>query len=535
MKILVTDVIAERGLELLRRAGWAVEQVDAKDTDGIQRALAEAAGWLLRSGTKVTAELLDAAPKLKVVGRAGVGVDNIDLDAATRRGVLVLNTPGGNAVSVAEHAFALMLALARKVPAASASVRAGEWRKKEFGGMELKSKTLGLVGLGRIGQEVARRAQAFEMEVVAHDPFVAAPLARDLGVELASLEDVLARADFLSLHVSLNPQTERLLNKERLAQCKRGVRVVNTARGELIDEGALLAALESGQVAAAALDVFPTEPPGASALVQHPNVLGTPHIGGSSTEAQEEVGFRIAEQVRDFLRDGVVRNAVNLPTVSAEEYRRLRPFLELAERLGAFAAQVAGPMSRVHLTYAGAVGEMNTHLLRNAALKGVLSHVLSEPANLVNAAQLAAERGLTIEEAHVRREQGFPNTLGVTLQSGDCQFSVEGTVVHGSALRLLRVDDIEIEAPLEGTLLFTRNRDVPGVIGQIGTVLGSRNINIATFALGRRERSGSMGSVGAGGGAEALAIVRVDGPVPEALLEALRGISAVTFARLVQL
>ncbi len=349
------------------------------------------------------------------------------------------------------------------------------------------------------------------------------------------IEEMLTQADFVTLHTPLTDGTREMIGAPQLAIIKEGARIINGARGELIDEAALLEALESGQVAAAALDVFPTEPPGASALVQHPNVLGTPHIGGSSTEAQEEVGFRIAEQVRDFLHDGVVRNAVNLPTVSAEEYRRLRPFLELAERLGAFAAQVAGPMSRVHLTYAGAVGEMNTHLLRNAALKGVLSHVLSEPANLVNAAQLAAERGLTIEEAHVRREQGFPNTLGVTLQSGECQFSVEGTVVHGSALRLLRVDDIEIEAPLEGTLLFTRNRDVPGVIGQIGTVLGSRNVNIATFALGRRERSGSMGSVGAGGGAEALAIVRVDGPVPETLLEALRGISAVTFARVVQL
>ncbi len=539
MKILVTDKVAERGLDLLRGEGWRVEAAPAKDLAAIKKALAEATAWILRSGTQVTPELLEAAPQLKVIGRAGIGVDNIDLEAATRRGVLVMNTPGGNAVSVAEHTFALLLALARRVPAADQSTRAGEWRKNEFAGFELKGKTLGLVGLGRIGQEVARRALAFEMQVLAHDPFVAAALARDLGVELVSLDDLLGRADFLSLHVTLTPETQHLLNRERLAKCQRGLRVLNTARGELIDESALAEALQSGQVAGAALDVFAGEPPRDSPLLKLPNVIATPHIGGSTAEAQEEVGWRIAQQVRDYLKDGVVRNAVNLPTLSAEEYRRLKPYLELAERLGAFAAQVTGPMSRVSLRYAGEVGELNTQLLRNAVLKGILERVVSEPANLVNAQTLAAERGLTLEETHVRREQsrslGIPNTLGVTLHSDGQQFSVEGTVLHGTALRILAVDDIEIEAPLAGTLIFMRNRDVPGVIGQIGTLLGSRNINIASFALGRREQSGSMGSVGPGGGAEAVAIVRVDGAVPEPVLAALRGIPAVTFARVVEL
>jgi len=329
----------------------------------------------------VTGALLESAPQLKVIGRAGVGVDNVDIEAATRRGVLVLNTPGGNAVSVAEHTLALLLALARQVPAAHESTRRGEWRKAEFAGYEVKGKTLGLVGLGRIGQEVARRAQAFEMTVVAHDPFVAAPLARDLGAELVSLEELLRRADFLSLHATLTPETTRLLNREALAKCKRGVRIINTARGELVDEAALAEALSSGQVAAAALDVFSSEPPGDSPLLKLPNVIVTPHIAGSTAEAQEEVGWRIAQQVRDYLKEGIVRNAVNLPTLSAEEYRRLRPYLELAERLGAFAAQVAGappapPMAglaRVSLRYAGEVGELNTQLLRNAVLKGVFS------------------------------------------------------------------------------------------------------------------------------------------------------------------
>ena len=535
MKILVTDKISERGVELLRGEGWGVEQVPAQDAEAIRRNLGDATAWILRSGTRVTGELLEAAPQLKVIGRAGVGVDNVDVEAATRRGVLVMNTPGGNAVSVAEHTFALLLALARQVPAANQSTRGGEWRKNEFLGYELKGKTLGLVGLGRIGQEVARRAQAFEMTVVAHDPFVAAALARDLGVELVSLEELLAQADFLSLHVTLTPATERLLNRERLARCQRGVRIVNTARGELLDEAALAEALQSGQVAGAALDVFASEPPRESPLLQLPNVIATPHISGSTAEAQEEVGWRIAQQVRDYLKDGVVRNAVNLPTLSAEEYRRLKPYLELGERLGAFAAQVAGPTSRISLRYAGEVGELNTHLLRNAVLKGILGRVVSEPANLVNAAALAAERGLTLEEAQVRRTQGFPNTLGVTLHADGHQFSVEGAVLHGASLRILAVDEIDIEAPLEGTLIFLRNRDVPGVIGQIGTILGNRNLNIASFALGRREQSGSMGSLRPGGGAEAVALVRVDSAVPEPVLAALRGIPAVTFAQVVQL
>ena len=535
MKILVTDKIAEKGLEVLRAEGWEVVQVGPKELDAIRAALPEADAWLLRSGTQVTGELLALGANLKAVGRAGVGIDNIDLDAATRRGVLVMNTPGGNAVSVAEHAFGLLLALARKIPAATASMDSGKWEKKLFGGTELRGKTLGLVGLGRIGQEVARRAQAFEMRVAAHDPFVAQQLARDVGVELLPLEELLARADYLSLHVGLTPETENLLNTERLALCKQGIRIVNTARGELVDEAALLAALESGQVAGAALDVFATEPPKDSPLLAHANVIATPHIGGSSAEAQEEVGFRIAGQVRDFLMNGVVRNAVNLPGVSEEEYRRLRPYLELAERLGAFAAQVAGPAARIHLTWAGEVGELNTALLRNAALKGVLGQALDEPANLINAATLAAERGLTVEEARVRRVTGFPDTIGVALMQDGAEFSAEGAVVHGQQLRLLAVDGIDIEAPLEGHLIFTRNRDVPGVIGHIGQVLGSRNVNIATFSLGRRDDSGSMGSRGAGGGAEALAIIRVDEAVPEAVLDALRGITAMTFAKSVKL
>ncbi|MFQ5817299.1 MAG: phosphoglycerate dehydrogenase [Terriglobia bacterium] len=575
-KVVVSDPIAPRGLALLRAEGWQVVECKASPAEKFAAELAEATAWILRSGTRVTAEVLARAPQLKVIGRAGIGTDNIDLDAATRRGVLVMNTPGGNAVSVAEHTCALLLALARHVPAANQSVHSGAWEKPRFTGIELKGKTLGIIGLGRIGTEVARRALAFEMEVLAHDPFVAAPLARELGVRLVGLDELLAQAHFITLHAGLSPATKRLLRRETLAKTKPGVRIVNTARGELIDQTALAEALQSGQVAAAALDVFPQEPPRTSPLLRFPQLIATPHIAGSTEEAQEEVGWRIAQQVRDFLQEGIIRNAVNLPTLSAEEYRRTRPYLELGERLGSFLAQIApGHISRVSLRYAGEVGELNTNLVRNAVLKGVLSRLVSEPANLVNAGTLASERGISLEEATVRRTQGFPNTLGVTLHEDPStppfdsaqgklgtgaeatgrrqappapplagptagQVSIEGTLLHGAEARILAVDEIEIEAPLAGRLIFLRNRDIPGVIGQVGTLLGNRNINIASFALGRQEDAVvggpeiSGGSPGPGGGGEALAVIRVDTPVPEAVLDALRRLPAITFAQLVE-
>ena len=535
-KILISDPIAPRGVELLRAEGWQVVECHANPPEMLAAELADATAWILRSGTRVTPQVLEQAPALKVIGRAGIGVDNIDLDSATRRGILVMNTPGGSAISVAEHTWALLLALARQLPIANEATRAGRWEKSRFTGIELKGKTLGIVGLGRIGTEVARRALAFEMKVIAHDPFVAALLARELGVELVSFEELLTRADFITLHAGLSAATERLLRRETLARTKRGVRIVNTARGELIDEVALVEALTSGQVAAAALDVFAREPARNSPLLAFPQVMATPHIAGSTEEAQEEVGWRIAQQVRDFLKEGIVRNAVNLPTLSAEEYRRVQPYLDLGERLGSFVAQIACPasggagarISRISLRYAGEVGEVNTNLVRNAVLKGVLSRIVSEAANLVNAGTLARERGIDLEEAAVRRTQGFPNSLGVTLHEDGQQVSVEGAVLHGD-LRILAVDDIEIEAALAGRLIFLRNRDVPGVIGRIGTLLGDRNINIASFALGRRE------DVSGGAGAAALAVIRVDTPVPNSVLEALRGLPAITFAQLVEL
>ena len=525
MKIVVADKIAERGLQLLREPGWSVATPAAPDLLGT---LTDADALIVRSATRVNAETLDAATRLRVVGRAGVGVDNIDVDAATLRGVLVMNTPGGNSISVAEHAMALLLALARSVPHLNTAMHDGRWEKSGAAGTELRGKTLALIGLGRVGFEVARRARAFEMHVIAHDPYIAPEIAREAGVELLPLPEALARADFLSLHAALSPATERIVNAATLAQLKRGARIVNTARGELIDEVALADALRSGHVAGAALDVFTIEPPRNSPLLAMPNVIATPHVAGSTQEAQEEVGVQIAQQVRDYLQTGVIRNAVNLPTLSAEQYRRVRPYLELAERLGALVAQVApAPAARVRITYTGAPAEMGATLLRNAVLAGLLNTVLEEKVNLVNAAKIAAARGLAIEEHTRRREHGFPDRLEVAISEPDGRpLAAEGTVLHGTAPRLLSLDGVDLEATLEGTMLFTRSRDVPGVIGRIGTALGALGVNIATFALGRRESSL---------GGEALALVRVDGDAPEPALAALRAIEAITEVRRVRM
>jgi len=525
MKIVVADKIAPRGLDLLREPGW---QVAAPAPAELSATLADADALIVRSATRVTAELLERAGKLRVVGRAGVGVDSIDTDAATLRGVLVMNTPGGNSVSVAEHTLALLLALARSIPQLNAALQEGRWEKSASAGTELRGKTLGLIGLGRVGFEVARRARAFEMQVIAHDPYVAPEIAREAGVEILALADLLSRADFVSLHTALSPATEHIMNATTLGQMKKGARLVNTARGELVDEAALAAGLRSGHLAGAALDVFAVEPPRDSFLLGLPNVLVTPHVAGSTQEAQEEVGVQIAQQVRDYLQSGVIRNAVNLPTLSAEQYRKVRPYLVLAGRLGALVAQVAvAPPGRVRITYTGALAELGTTLLRNAAIAGLLNTVLEERVNLVNAAKIAAARGLAIEEHTRRREHGFPDRLEVAIAAGEGpMLAAEGTVLHGTSPRLLTLDGIDLEATLEGTMLFTRSRDVPGVIGRIGTVLGGQNVNIATFALGRRESTV---------GGEALALVRVDGDAPDAALAALRTIDAITEVRRVLL
>ena len=526
MNVLIAESIAPAAVELLRRPGWNVIVSNPKE---YQNSLPEAEALIVRSAVKVTREVLEKAGRLRVIGRAGVGVDNVDLAAATAAGVLVMNTPGGNAVSVAEHTIALMLALARSIPQANASTRAGKWEKKKFLGNELRGKTLGILGLGSIGREVVRRARAFEMRILASDPYVNPETAADLGVELVEAARLYAESDYLTLHVALTPETRGMLNRRAFEQMKPGIRIVNCARGDLMDQEALSEALESGRVAGAALDVFQPEPPPADfPLFRFESLIATPHIAGSTEEAQEIVGVRIAEQILEYLRSGIAINAVNMPALSPEQYRLVGPYIELAERLGAFAAQIApGHPRGVRLVYSGRIAEAGTHLVRNAGLVGLLNRWLSQRATLVNAMQLAAQRQLTVTERHEKRS-GHLDSVRLELETETALTTVEGAVVLERP-RLIQVDGIHCEAPLAGRLIFMKNQDVPGVIGHVGTVLGRNRINIANFSLGRREGPRPDGPL------EALAVVETDEQAPDSVLEELRSHPAVKLAKTVEL
>ena len=526
MKILIADKISQRAVELLRAEdSWDVVFLPGKEGASVTEEIRDADALLVRSATKVTASLLEGAEKLRVIGRAGVGVDNVDLDAATKKGIVVMNTPGGNAVSVAEHTLALLLSLARRIPQADNSMKKGQWEKKKLQGIELRSKTLGLVGFGQIGTEVARLAKAFEMEIVAYDPYVSSLVARELNIRLVSLEELLKVSDFVSLHASATPETKHLINAKSLALAKPGVRIVNCARGELINETDLLAALENGQVAGAGLDVFETEPPKDLRLTGHAGVVATPHIAGSTEEAQEIVGIRIAEQVRDYLTTGVARNAVNMPAISAEEFKKLEPYIQLGEKLGSFLVQIAGGrVGEVRISYDGGLAELNTHLVRNAVLKGIMGPALSEQVNLVNAGALAQSRGIEVAELRSARRATFSNSLGIALRTEAETATVLGMVGLRGALRILGINDIDIEAPLRGVILFIRNQDVPGVIGRVGTILGNRKLNIANFALGRNQQVH-----------EAIGLVNVDNHIAAEVLDEIRAIPAIQAARVVEL
>ena len=532
MKIVVAEKMSSSAVNLLREPGWKVVTPDQLN-GSLAQELEDADALLVRSAVQVDAALLERASKLRVIGRAGVGVDNIELEPATRKGIAVMNTPGANAVAVAEHTLGLMLAMARFIPRANELMHAGKWEKKSLQGTELRGKTAGIVGLGKIGLEVAKRARAFGMEIIGHDPFVSGAIAKDNGIKLASLDEVYAASDYLTLHVGLTPQTQNMINAESLKKMKRGVRLVNCARGELIDEGALATALQEGQVGGAALDVFVKEPLKDSALQKLDNVILTPHIAGSTNEAQEAVGQQIALQVKEYLKDGVIQNAVNVPSVSHEEYLTLKPYVELAERLGAFLAQISGSsLEEIAISYSGHITEWKTELIRNAAIKGILNVAVEEKANLVNAASLASSRGLTVTEERKPKASsgGAGSVLSIAIKSQKEQHVVKGAVLRDDTPRLLHVDGIDAEAPLAQNLIYMRNQDVPGVIGKVGTILGKHGINIANFSLGRRG-----GEVQPGVPREAIAVVQVDGSVPQAVVSELRGIPAVHQAKAIRL
>ena len=524
VKIVVADALPTSALDLLKAEGWDVDARPGRTPDELSVDLKDADALVVRSATKVTAALIEGSPTLRVIARAGTGVDNVAVPAASARGIVVMNAPGANSISVAELAMGLILALARHLPAADAAMKQGKWEKKRFLGEEVRDKTLGLAGLGRIGQEVARRAASFGMRIVAHDPFISEQVAADLGAELVPLDEVFARADFVSLHMPSNEKTRGIVNAERLKKSKRGIRIINTARGDLIDEGALADAIEAGHVGGAALDVFRKEPTVDHRLQMLPQVVATPHIAASTREGQELVGVETAAALRDFLRDGIIRNAVNFPSVSAEEFNRLRPYVELGERLGAFLAQMND--DRAHalgVRYYGALADGRNDMVVNAVLVGLFKPILSSAVTPVNARVVAADRGIEVVESLSSRGRNYTSLVSVKLHTSAGERWVEGAVFERLAPRIVLIDGVSVEAPLEGTMVVITNTDKPGVIGDVGTILGRHGVNIANFALGRSAD-------------RAIGVVNVDEavPVPEAVLNEIRKLPAVREARLVR-
>jgi D-3-phosphoglycerate dehydrogenase len=539
LKIVLAEKVSPATLAVFQQeAGWQVVTPD-QIKNGLAAELADADALVVRSAVQVDAKLLESAPKLRVIGRAGVGVDNIDIPASTHRGIVVMNTPGANAVAVAELTLGLMISMARSVPRANATMHAGKWEKKSLQGSELRGKTLGIVGLGRVGLEVARRAASFGMEILGYDPFVAPVIARENNVTLVPIDQIFKESDYLTLHVGLTTQTEGLINQTSIRIMKKGVRIINCARGELIVEQALADALKSGQVAGAALDVFHQEPLKDSPFFNLDNVILSPHIAGSTDEAQEAIGIQLAMQVRDYLKLGVVQNAVNLPSLSHEEYIEVAPYIEMAERLGHFLSHATpGNLENIQITYTGRIATGKTDLIRNAAIAGIFADTDGgNTANRINAAAIAAERGIRIQED--KREfttGGAGSVLKLTLHSSAGDTSASATVLHGTSPRLLTYDGIDIEAPLHGTLVAIRNHDVPGVVGRIGTILGEHQVNIANFALGRGNGTSSRSQRVPQG--QALAVVQIDVPnaaAATAAVDALRKVEAIASVRLIEL
>jgi D-3-phosphoglycerate dehydrogenase len=528
-KILVADEVSDGGLQPLRDAGFVVEKRTGLNASELTEALLGFAGLVVRSQTKVTAALMDSAPALRVVGRAGVGVDNIDVGAATERGIVVMNAPDGNTITTAEHTIALLVALARRVPQANSSLKAGHWDRKSFIGVELQGKTLGVVGMGRIGRTVAARARAFGMKIIAFDPFIAPEQGRDLDIDLAPLDDVLAQADFLTIHTPMTAETRGIIGTEAFVKMKPGVRVINCARGGLIDEGALFEAIKSGKVAGAALDVFVEEPPAKDhPLLLLDEVIVTPHLGASTTEAQEGVAFTVAEQMRDYLLGGALRGAVNVPALGAKELLLLRPYIELAEKLGRFQAQLVDSAVReVKLEFAGELVELNAAPVTRSFLAGLLRDV-SARVNAVNAFLIAEERGISVTTSYRRATSDVVASIRTNVIGSNSERALSGTIFgFGEQTRegrITEIDGFHIEAVPQGHMLVMRNRDVPGVIGRVGTVFGQRGVNISRFHLGRRERGG-----------EAMAVIEVDAHLEPETLAALRSLDEILAVREIEL
>ncbi len=519
-RVLISDKLSPAAVAIFKERGVEVDVKPGLDKDELAKIIGDYDGLAIRSATKVTAKLLEHAKKLKVIGRAGIGVDNVDIPAATARGVIVMNTPFGNSITTAEHAIALMFALARQLPAADASTQAGKWEKNRFMGVELTGKTLGIIGCGNIGSIVASRALGLKMRVVAFDPFLSAARAAEIGVEKVELDELLKRADVITLHTPMTAQTKNILSAENIAKTKKGVRIVNCARGGLVDEAALRAALDSGHVAGAAFDVFAEEPATKNPLFGHPNVVATPHLGAATNEAQENVALQVAEQMSDYLMRGAITNAVNFPSITAEEAPLLKPFIALAEGLGSFAGQLTDdPIAKVTITYEGAVAELKIKALTSAAIAGLLRPSL-EDVNVVSAPSIAAHRGIVIEEATRAAAGDYESFITLSVTTAKQERAIGGTVFHDGKPRILSIKGIKVDAEFTPSMIYVTNEDKPGFIGRFAGLLGEAGVNIATFALGRDKQGGS-----------AIALVAVDGPVPEGVLAKVGQLAGVKQAK----
>lgn len=526
LKVLVSDNISPEGKAILDRAKGMEADVRAKvSADDLKAIIKDFHGLIVRSATKVTAEVIAAGENLRVVGRAGTGVDNIDLPAASKRGIVVMNTPGGNTLSAAEHTLSMILALARYIPQATASIKAGKWEKDRFLGTEVSDRTLGIIGLGNIGAIVAERAEALGMRIIGYDPFLSPDSAAKKKVDLVSLDDLFARSDFITLHTPLTVSTRNLINASSFPKMKKGVRIVNCARGGIIDEKALYEAIVSGKVAGAALDVFEKEPPGKNPLLELDQVICTPHLGASTTQAQVKVSMAIAEQVVDYLLQGTVRHAVNLPSVSPEALALIRPYLILSEKIGKFQAQITpGRIQEVSVAYSGSVLDVDTALISMSLLKGLLEPILEEKINYVNAPIIARERGIKMVESKSRESQDYTTLLSVQVRTECAQNRVAGTLFGKNEPRIVRINEFVTEAIPEGNILFLHNQDEPGVIGNMGSMLASHGINIGQMHLSRDQIGGT-----------AISLVHVDGRVSSKVLEALTGLPHILSARQIEL
>jgi D-3-phosphoglycerate dehydrogenase / 2-oxoglutarate reductase len=521
-RVLISDALSPAAVAIFKESG--VETVFEPDLGKDKTRLAEVIGGFdglaVRSATKVTAKLLEHASRLKVIGRAGIGVDNIDIAAATAKGVIVMNSPFGNSITTAEHTLAMMFALARQIPKADLSTQSGKWEKDRFMGVEITGKTLGIIGCGNIGSIVASRAIGLYMRVIAYDPFLSPERALDLGAEKTSLEALLARSDFISLHTPLTAQTKNILSAENLAKTKKGVRIINCARGGLVDESALRALLDNGHVAGAALDVFANEPAAENPLFGHPNAICTPHLGASTNEAQEKVALQIAEQMSDYLLRGAIANAVNFPSITAEEAPKLKPFIALASQLGSFAGQIIdGGIEKIAITYEGATADLKTKALTASAIAGLLRPFLSD-VNIVSAPGVAKERGITIEEVTRAAEADYESLITLSVTAQQRERAISGTVFHDGKPRIVSINGIEMDALVAPVMIYVSNEDKPGFIGRFASLLGNAGVNIATFALGRNFRGGS-----------AIALVEVDGPIPQDLLNEVARLPGVKEAK----